>query len=484
MRKKLRNIGLIILAIIAVIILALTIYLSVAANQLKDVFEEEFSDLLELNCEIKGDIKVRLFPGIKLKVYDVHFSNGKEEILSGKQVNITIPFSFLFNDKLEINQLELIQPKLNVWYDKGGKSSWSLISFDTLENDQDTSRFSYTINLEKVSVKDGNILVTDRIYGDTILLEGIHAFSKTIHFTGSDQGVNWDESHFSGTLNANLFRLNNFIFKNLSFNAEGRNQLINIYYASDKIYKGSDEGNIQINIAHSPVQVKVKHTLKDFRIEKLLANFEMDTLFAGYMNFQSDLTFYAGAGSMFSTLNGYIHLEGYDLKLYGFDIDKFLKKFGKSQRFNLIDVGALFLAGPVGPVVTKGYDFARLLVPSKSDTSYISGFKSHWEIKNGVAEAADVSLATMQYRLAARGQIDFAHNQFNDFTIAVLNEYGCATIAQTLNGNFSDPKTKGVSKMGALIGPVKNFFKGIFTRKENCKPFYEGEIQHPNKTGK
>jgi len=77
----------------------------------------------------------------------------------------------------------------------------------------------------------------------------------------------------------------------------------------------------------------------------------MDTLFTGTMDFETELAFNSG-NTMFESMDGFINLEGYDLILYGFDVDDVLKKFEKSQRFNLIDVGALFLAGPVGPVVS------------------------------------------------------------------------------------------------------------------------------------
>ncbi len=477
-RKKLR-IGLIIfIATVTVLFTGLTIYLSFSANKLKALLEEEFSYQLELNCEIRGDIKVRIIPGIKIKIYDVVFDNGQEDILSGEQVNITIPFSFLFNEKVEINELELIRPKFHVWYDEGGKSSWALIGLDETAGQADTNEFHYYIDLRRITVKQGLIHFTDKANGDTIVLGDIYITSDTMQFTGSQEGIDWGNSRFMGSLRAGHFRLNNFRFHNMSFFIKGQNQLINIYYASEEELQREDEGNIFLDIGSSPVHVTINHKMTGFRIEKLLKNLEMDTLFSGIMNFESSLSFNTGH-DMFSTFNGFINLEGYDLILYGYNIDNFLNKFEKSQRFTLIDIGALFVAGPVGPVVTKGYDFARLMVPSKQDTSYITGFKSYWEITNGVANASDVAFATLKNRLAAKGEIDFAHSEFNDFTFAVLNEYGCASISQKVNGSFADPKSKGVSKVGALLGPVKNFFKGIFKKKENCPRFYEGAIQHP-----
>jgi len=187
-RKILRNTLIIIAAAVIILIIGLTVYLSLAANQLKGMLEEEFSYQLELNCEIRGDIKVRVLPGIRLMLHDVYFDNGQEDILSGEQVIIKIPFSFLFNDKIEIEQLELVRPKLHVWYDKGGTSSWSLIGTDISEYQTDSIEFEYSIDLQKVSVEEGQIHVTDKVHGDTIILENIHILSDTLQFTGSNLG--------------------------------------------------------------------------------------------------------------------------------------------------------------------------------------------------------------------------------------------------------------------------------------------------------
>jgi len=58
--------------------------------------------------------------------------------------------------------------------------------------------------------------------------------------------------------------------------------------------------------------------------------------------------------------SGEIEIAGDSLRLYGIDIDNVLKKYEKSQNFNLTDVGAVLIAGPVGLAVTKGTDFVSL----------------------------------------------------------------------------------------------------------------------------
>ncbi len=66
--------------------------------------------------------------------------------------------------------------------------------------------------------------------------------------------------------------------------------------------------------------------------------------------------------SVVNNMNGTINLSGNNLLLNGFDADEIINDFKRSQNFNFVDLGAVLLAGPVGIAVTKGSDFARLLV--------------------------------------------------------------------------------------------------------------------------
>jgi AsmA protein len=92
-------------------------------------------------------------------------------------------------------------------------------------------------------------------------------------------------------------------------------------------------------------------------------------------------------------------LHGDNVILATNDLDRELSRYESTQKFNLVDVGALLVAGPLGIAVTKGYDFAKLLGTS-GGTSPISKLISEWKIEHGVAEAEDVAMTTKENRLA------------------------------------------------------------------------------------
>ena len=54
-------------------------------------------------------------------------------------------------------------------------------------------------------------------------------------------------------------------------------------------------------------------------------------------------------------------MHGDNLVLDIGDLDKEFSRYESTQNFNLVDVGAFFLAGPIGLALTKGYDYSRIL---------------------------------------------------------------------------------------------------------------------------
>ena len=52
--------------------------------------------------------------------------------------------------------------------------------------------------------------------------------------------------------------------------------------------------------------------------------------------------------------NGEFSLRGENLTLDGVVLDRTFSRYEASQRFNLVDGGAFFFAGPFGPLISKG----------------------------------------------------------------------------------------------------------------------------------
>ena len=134
------------------------------------------------------------------------------------------------------------------------------------------------------------------------------------------------------------------------------------------------------------------------------------------------------------SLNGDLSLNGENLMLYKMDIDALIMKNEKSQNFNLVDLAAFLLAGPIGPVLTKSYNFARLYEESQGGKGVVRKLVSVWKVENGIAGARDVAFATKHQRIAMTGGLNFINERFEDVTVAVLDKRGVCRLQRGSEG--------------------------------------------------
>ncbi|MDA3832516.1 MAG: hypothetical protein PF495_03890 [Spirochaetales bacterium] len=177
---------------------------------------------------------------------------------------------------------------------------------------------------------------------------------------------------------------------------------------------------------------------------------------------------------------GKVSLRGKNIKLLVRDLDEEFSRFESSQNFNLVDVGAFFVAGPLALLVTKGYNFASIL-QGLGCSSEIRTLVSDWHIEHGVAQAQDVALATGRHRFALQRGIDLVNETFNNLTLALIAAEGCAKVRQSIQGSFQEPVVESPSVIKSLAGPVQKFFKmgrDHFPDGE-CEVFYAGSAAPP-----
>ena len=210
---------------------------------------------------------------------------------------------------------------------------------------------------------------------------------------------------------------------------------------------------------------------------ELLTALKTDTELSGTMDLFMDLSLEGrDREAILTSLNGELNLYGRDLLLYGIDLDEVIKKFKRSQNFNLVDLGAVMFAGPAGLALTKGGNYAAMLVTNYGDTSHVSEIISDWEFQNGSIHLRDVAFSTEESRVAAKGWLDFQKDSL-DISFAVIDKKGCNVIGQDLYGSTKDPEKSRIQLISTLLAPVTNLLE--LTLGIECDPFYEGRIKHP-----
>ncbi|HSR16809.1 MAG TPA: AsmA-like C-terminal region-containing protein, partial [Ignavibacteriaceae bacterium] len=216
-----------------------------------------------------------------------------------------------------------------------------------------------------------------------------------------------------------------------------------------------------------------------FYAEKMLASYMEKEIITGPLSLTMDLnTKGSDWESIVKNLYGKINLNGNTLVFYGLDADNLLEKFKRSQNFNLVDVGGVLLAGPLGIVLTKGSDYASLLTLNQGESTKISQLVSNWTINNGRFNIEDAAFTTAENHIALKGSIDFVHDSLNLVT-ALLDEDGCSEFLQELSGNINSPVPGKVKVFKTILAPITNLYNDVVGI--DCEKFYYGSLEHPKK---
>ena len=148
----------------------------------------------------------------------------------------------------------------------------------------------------------------------------------------------------------------------------------------------------------------------------------------------------------------------------------------KNGGYGFNDFSAFVLLGPLGAVVSHGYDqleaFEKIIAATGDST--LKQVVSDWTISAGVQTAKDVAFSTQRNRVAVKGSLDLANQKFNNVIIAVVDPRGCIVNSETVNGTFENPEIKdiGVFKR-TVVRPLGRLLK------TKCEFFYEGSVPHP-----
>jgi uncharacterized protein involved in outer membrane biogenesis len=201
-----------------------------------------------------------------------------------------------------------------------------------------------------------------------------------------------------------------------------------------------------------------------------------DTL-QGKLNIHANLITRGIYGStMLKNLNGRVYLKGTNLTLKKVDFDRALDEFKKMGAYGFGDFAALVTLGPLGAMVSNGYDQLDALekMMAAEGDGTIQKIISDWSVIKGIALAGDVAFSTKRHRVAIAGKLDFPNRRLDKLTIAVVDSNGCIVNKETLDGPFKSPEVKDTGVVQrTVIRPLKRMLKS------DCVAFYDGSVAHP-----
>ena len=282
-------------------------------------------------------------------------------------------------------------------------------------------------------------------------------------------------SNLSGrfSFSAEKIRSEDYSFKDVVYSVDAEKGKFTLIPQNDSILGVKASGKFIISPFEKPPEYTFDYSLHQFSAGKLFVNFLEDSVLTGKVSFNIKLNFQGNdEKTILKTFNGKIKLHGKNLTLYGANVDDFLKKYKETRDFNLLDIGVIVYAGPIGLLATKGTDFARIKVTDRRKQSKIDRMISDWKIVGDSLKVEDVALRTGSNRIALKGWYSYKSDSL-DFHIGVLDKKGCSILTQGFSGASKSPEMNGLG--------LFEFDESSKLKKEKCKPFYKGRLEHPEK---
>ncbi len=450
---------------------ALVVFVDV--NSYKPRFEAAASKTLGMDVKVDGRLGLGFFPGLHVTLADASIRNRGVVLVDASEARLGIALLPLLHKKVHIGKIVLKGTKISIERDPDGRFNF--------ENPEAAGKILSALNLPKVSFSDGTLSYTDQKSKKGFEAGDCRIDLSRLMFSGGKASEFLKNLSLQAEATCGEIRTKDYVAaSDLQFTVAGKDGVFEFKPVVMQVFGGQGSGSLQADFTDAAPVYQVRCSLAKFHIEDFLQALSMNKVAAGLLDFSADLSIQGKSGGKTGvTVDGEASLRGKNLTLIGIDLDQQLSRVENSQNFNLVDVGAVLLVGPLGLAITKGYNFASIFRGSEGG-SEVRTLISNWKVANGVAQAQDVALATAENRLALRGGLDFVNDRFNDVTMAVIDEKGCVKVQQEIRGTFREPVVEKPNFFMSITGPARNLIKeGVDLLGGDCKVFYTGAVAPP-----
>ena len=445
----------------------------VGTDVYKTRLESTASRALGMALSFAGRPGIDVFPGLVLTLEDVHVRRKGAEIASAKQVKVDIELLSLLSDEMRIGRIALAEPRITLERDRDGRFNF--------EEPTEVATALPAQWWPEVSVSAGTVVFIDRRFGKGFEARDCAGDVHRLKRAGGQRADFLKAISFRADFGCAQIRKEAVTLLDVKFVADAKNGVIEVKPFSTRLFGTQGAGNLQADFSGAVATYQISYTLSQFPIEEAFGKMSLNSLATGRMDFVATLSTHGTSlKELKQALSGQASLRGKDLTFTGTNLDEAFDRFESSQTFSLLDVGAVFFAGPAALLVTKGFDFAKLAQGSDG-SSEIRTLVSDWKVEHGVAGAVDVAMATKANRIALRGGLDFVNERFDDVSVALVDAKGCVRVQQSIRGSFQQPVIEKPNPIEALAGPAVRLLKkgGNLILGKPCDVFYAGTVAPP-----
>jgi len=459
-------------ALAGIMVLVATVAALVLRVNAKPRVEAIASKALQMEVHIGGPLAIRFLPSLHIALSDAHVRQRGAEVASAGEVELGIELLPLLRKEVRIDQIELKRLTIAIERDRDGKLNVEALS--------EANGTLPALAVARVSISDATLAYVDKKSAGGFEAAGCNLDVSGLRLSSGESSDLMKDLFLAAKLACGQLQTKDFTASDLRLSVDGQSGIFHFDPVTMQLFGGHGSGSIRADFSGAVPLYQVRYRLAQFRLEEFFNKLSPKSIGEGSMDFSATLSLQGTTmGALVGTAGGAASLRGDNLRLAIGDLDKKLSRYESSQSFNLVDVGALFFAGPLGLAVTKGYNFARIFQGAEGTTT-IRTLVSEWHVEHGVAQARDVAMATQENRVALKGRLDFVTGRYEEVTVAVVDAKGCSKVQQKVHGPFMNPVVEMPSTLGTLTGPTRRLLaqaRSLFGAK--CDVFYAGSVAAP-----
>lgn len=462
------KIAAVVIGLVLLVGLALTLFLDLDRH--KPRIEAAASEATGMEVRVAGRIGVGFLPNLHVTLEDLQVRNRGTDLFAAREVHIGVNALALVQRRVEISKVVLEAPQLYIERDRQGRFNFET---DTPKTEP-LSEFA----LARFKAADATLRYADLQGGQAAEAADCRLDLHDLHIAAGERADAMKLVSLAGKLACAEVRTQDQAVSDVKLTLAGKDGFYDLDPITLRAFEGAGTGSVRADFTGDVPRYLLRYDLARFRLDAALKSASGQRPPQGTADFSAELAMQGKAAkALKQSLQGKLSLRGQGIVLHGVDLDETFDRFEASQTFNLVDVGAVFLAGPIGLAVTKGHDFASILkgLDGRSD---VRTLVSDWTVERGVLHAEDVAIATNRHRVALQGRLDLVNERFDGVTVALIDAQGCAKVQQKIRGSFAQPVIDKPSTLSALTGPVVRLFRQVVPGGK-CETFYAGSVAAP-----
>lgn len=435
-------------------------------NEYKPKIYKIFKESTGYELVIRGDIAPSLSP-VGMRIFDVEIANPNHSsnlpLATLSSFDVALDLFSLLKKEIKVNYINIDGLTLVVERLKDGKHSYEIttkeptgkINKKAKKDLNATSELPfYLVNVNKVKFTNANVLYSELDNNSSkVLLENLTLDMNNISYDSSKH--RFHGLYFTAEASMSAMHYHDFIVNDISMSFEMKDAILSSEHLQYTIFEAPFQGSGKFDFSGKQPHVSLKNKtskLNLLALSKIALNSE---LFEGNVNSDIKLSFFANDAQTFkSTLSGYAHIGGSNIKLRGYNVDKIITSLNS--------------VGTQSDNTTKD---------SSGDETLIQEVNAKVNIGYSEVQLSDVAFSTQKNRVALNGSINIAEDKFTNVQIALLDKEGGAIFVQKIDGAF--PKYKnGIFESASNIKLSFNISK---KEDANLTKFYEGVVKHPSK---